>query len=100
MKKRLKQASKLPWIALWVVAAFLFFGCGDNETAKQVADAAKKRAEGEIAKTKEGIKKQIDQVLKPGAGNEQKENGEDESKAEKEDSGKESHKKLSKKEDD
>jgi len=60
-------------IAIFIMATFFLTGCGDSETAKELTNAAKKSVEGEVAKTKEEIKKQLDQVI-PGTGNEQKEN--------------------------
>ena len=62
-------------ITAFILATFFLIGCGDSEMAKEVTNAAKKSVEGEVAKTKEEIKKQFDQVIKPGTGKDQKEDG-------------------------
>jgi len=86
-------------ITIFVMATFFVTGCGDSETAKEITNAAKKSIEGEVAKTKEEIKKQLDQVI-PGAGNGQKENGKDAAKSGKEKSEKDSDDEDSSKEKD
>jgi hypothetical protein len=94
LRKRILNACLVP--AFIVVTLFLA-GCGDSETAKGITDAVKKSVEGEVNKKAGEIKKQFDQVLKPGTGKDQKEegkgSGKDAKEKSKKDSGKDSEEK-------
>lgn len=75
-----------------LILAFIFAttGCGDNEIAKEVTNAAKKAVEGEVAKTGEEIRKKVDQVIKLGNGKGNKEDKEGSTGGEKKTSEKDS----------
>jgi len=66
---------------------------------KGIIDTAKKSVEGEVAKTKDEIKKQFDQVINPGAGKGQKEDGQGTAGSDKEKSEKDSEKDSSEEKD-
>lgn len=63
-------------IPAFIVVTLYLAGCGDSEIAKGITDVVKKSVEGEVNKKAGEIKKQIDQVIKPGDGKRQKEEGE------------------------
>jgi len=77
-------------IATFILAALFLTGCGDGEMTKGIIDTAKKSVEGEVAKTKEEIKKQFDQVINPGTGKAQNKDGQDAAGSSKEKSEKDS----------
>jgi hypothetical protein len=85
-----KKIFNTTMITAFILATLFLTGCGDSEMAKEVTNAVKKSVEGEVAKTKEGIKKQFDQVINPGTGKGQKEDGPDAAKSSKEKSKKDS----------
>ena len=60
-------------ILVLIITALFLTGCGDNEIAKEVTNAAKKAVEGEIAKTGAEVRKKIDQVAKLDNGQDKKE---------------------------
>jgi hypothetical protein len=72
LRKNILNALLIP---AFIVATLYLTGCSDSEMAKGVTDAVKKSIEGEIGKKAGEIKKQFDQVTKPGAGKGQKEEG-------------------------
>jgi len=86
-------------IATFILAALFLTGCGDGEMTKGIIDTAKKSVEGEVAKTKDEIKKQFDQVINPGAGKGQKEDGQGTAGSDKEKSEKDSEKDSSEEKD-
>lgn len=53
----------------------LVTGCGDNEITQNVTNALKKTVASEIDKQGTEFKKQVDQVLNPGAKKENEESG-------------------------
>jgi hypothetical protein len=73
-----------------ILVTLCLAGCGDSEIAKGITDVVKKSVEGEVNKKAGEIKKQIDQVIKPGAGKGQKEEGQGSGKDGKEKSKKDS----------
>jgi len=85
-----KKIFNTAMITAFILATLFLTGCGDSEMAKEVTNAAKKSFEGEVAKTKEEIKKQFDQVINQGAGKGQKEDGQDAAGSSKENSEKDS----------
>jgi hypothetical protein len=94
--KKMLNACLIP--AFLLVTLYLA-GCGDSEIAKGITDAVKKSVEGEVNKKAGEIKKQIDQVIKPGAGKGQKEEGQGSGTEGKEKSKKYSDKESAEKED-
>lgn len=68
----------------FILATLFLAGCGDSELAKGITDIVKKSVGGEVAKKGDEIKKQFDQIVKPGSGKGQKENGEGAGGADKE----------------
>lgn len=70
--KKMLNACQIP---AFIVVTFILAGCGDSEIAKGINDVVKKSVEGEVNKKAGEIKKQIDQVVKPGSGKGQKEEG-------------------------
>jgi hypothetical protein len=87
--KRISNACLVP---ASIVVTLCLAGCGDSEIAKGITDVVKKSVEGEVSKKAGEIKKQIDQVVKPGAGKGQKEEGQGGGKDGKEKSKKDSDK--------
>jgi hypothetical protein len=77
-------------MAAFILAALSLTGCGDNEMAKGITDVVKKSVQGEVAKKGEEIKKQFDQLINMGTGKGQKENGQGDAKAGKDQSGEDS----------
>ena len=91
LRKNILNALLIP---AFILATLCLAGCSDSEMAKGITDAVKKSVEGEVTKKGGEIKKKFDQVIKPGAGKGQKEEGQEagsdgKEKSEK-DSGKES----------
>jgi hypothetical protein len=89
--KVLKHRSKFHGITLAVMASLMLLllsGCGDNEMTKNITDAVKKSVASEIDKQGTEIKKQLDQVLNPGADKGKPEEGNGAASAGKEESGK------------
>jgi len=72
LEKKMLNACQIP---AFIVVTLCLAGCGDSEIAKGITDVVKKSVEGEVNKKAGEIKKQIDQVIKPGAGKRQKEEG-------------------------
>jgi hypothetical protein len=70
-----KKMSNARLIPVFTILTLFLAGCGDSETAKGITDAVKKSVEGEVNKKSGEIKKQIDQVIKPGSGKGHKEEG-------------------------
>ncbi len=60
----MKRIINVPIILVFIFTTLFFAGCGDNELAKEVTNAAKKAVEGEIAKTGAEVRKKIDQVVR------------------------------------
>lgn len=77
-------------IITFIVTTLSLAGCGDSDMAKGITDVVKKSVEGEVTKTGEEIKKQIDQVINLGTGKSQNEEGQGDAGAGKESSGEES----------
>jgi hypothetical protein len=67
----------LPLAAMSCLLLLLVTGCGDNEMTKNITDAVKKTVATEIDKQGTEIKKQVDQVLNPGADKGKEESGKD-----------------------
>ena len=76
----------MPLAAISIFMVLFLTGCGDNDMAKNVTDAVKKSVEAEVAKKGDEIKKQIDQVINPGSGQSEQENGQPAGNAGKEES--------------
>jgi len=91
-----KKVINTTMLTAFILAALVLAGCSDSEMAKGITDAVKKSVEGEVAKTGQEIRKQIDQVTNLGTGKDKKEDGRSDSGASKEKSekgsGKESEK--------
>jgi hypothetical protein len=79
-------------IGAFILATLLLAGCGDNELVKGITDVVKKSVEGEVTKKVGEVKKQFDQVINPGTGKGQKEDGKGDVDTGKEKSGKDSGK--------
>lgn len=83
-------------ITVFILTALVLAGCGDSEIVKGATDAVKKSIEGEVAKTGQEIRKQLDQAINLGIGKDQKEDGRSDAGASKvkseKSSGKESEK--------
>ncbi len=75
MKKNIGEILSIFFVTFGAAFTLLLAGCGDSEMAKGITDAVKKSVEGEVNKTGEEIKKQIDQVLNLGSGKDQEDNG-------------------------
>ena len=82
-------------IAAFIFAALFLVGCGDSEMTKEITGTVKKAVENEVAKKGEGLKKQFDQLINPGAGRGQKEDGQNSTGADKEKSVRSSNKESS-----
>jgi len=85
-----KRNSNACLVTASIVVTLCLAGCGDSEIAKGITAVVKKSVEGEVNKKAGEIKKQIDQVIKPGAGKGQKEEGQESGKDGKEKSKKDS----------
>lgn len=75
----LKNRSRFNFLTLAAMAflmLLLLSACGDNEMTKNITDAVKKTVATEIDKQGTEIKKQVDQVLNPGADKGKEESGE------------------------
>jgi len=77
MNKLAKIILNTTLITAFILATLFLTGCGDSELTKEITDTAKKSVEGEVAKAKQEIKKQFDQVINSGTGRGQKEDGQD-----------------------
>jgi len=87
LRKKILNAFLIP---VFIVVTLFLAGCGDSEIAKGLTDVVKKSVEGEVNKKAGEIKKQFDQVIKPGTGKGQKEEGQGAGKDGKEKSKKDS----------
>ena len=77
MPKYRSRFSLLTSAAMVCLMLLLVAGCGDNEMTKNITDAVKKTVATEIDKQGTEIKKQVDQVLNPGADKGKEESGKD-----------------------
>jgi hypothetical protein len=62
-------------IAAAIFAMLFLAGCRDSEMAKGLTDIVKKSVGSEVAKKGDEFKKQFDQIVNPGSGKGQKEDG-------------------------
>jgi hypothetical protein len=74
LRKNILKALLIP---AFILATLYLTGCSDSEMAKGITDAVKKSVEGEVTKKAGEIKKQFDQVIKPGTDKGQKEEGQE-----------------------
>jgi hypothetical protein len=77
MLKNRSRLNLLTLTAMTFLILLLVTGCGDNEMTRNITDAVKKTVATEIDKQGTEIKKQVDQVLNPGADKGKAEPGKD-----------------------